>query len=203
MSIKNTDFQENNSENEYKKAMKKLREIECLINKKTLTKEEREKVEKKSYYKNIINSHNKIKFTDLPDDVLFIIISYLPLNVRLNILRKKYTFDFISNKIKNIRGNHTVVKKLFYYATSVNDILSESYFNNEGYTKYYSEWLNYYHKDAMTGADDVYLKRLFSDMILHVIKNYVKMYKNKQLKDKYLQFEKKVFYMYYKLLFTI
>jgi hypothetical protein len=198
MQIKNKDFQEN----KYKKAMKKLREIESLINKKTLTKEEREKVEKKSYYKNIINSQNKIKFTDLPDDVLFIIISYLPVNVRLNILKKKYTFDFISNKIKNMSVTNKVVKKLCYYANIVNDILRESYFNSEGYSKYYSEWLRYYYTDVVTGSNTEYLKGLFSDMILHVIKNYIKMYKNKNLKDKYLQFEKKIFHLYSFIIYT-
>jgi len=108
------------------KEQKKLREIENLKKKPNLTPEELAKVNKEYQYKKFMNK-NKPLLETLPDELQQVILSYLPINTRLNILRNKYSIEFLTKKLVNLPKNLKTFDKLYHYVTLVEPILSEMY----------------------------------------------------------------------------
>ena len=83
---------------------KKLREISKLKQKKQISSEELEKIKKESEYKKLVGAYVAPPFTErnnimnkLPDDVLFIILSYIPKNVRLMCFKPLHNKMFVNN----------------------------------------------------------------------------------------------------------
>jgi hypothetical protein len=103
---------------------KKLREIENLKKKPNLTPEELAKVNKEYQYKKSMNKNKQLLET-IPDDLQQVILSYLPINTRLNLLRNKYSIEYLTEKLVKLPQNLKTFDKLYHYVTLVEPILSE------------------------------------------------------------------------------
>jgi hypothetical protein len=117
-------YQQQLENKEQKKMQKKLREIENLKKKPNLTPEELAKVNKEDQYKKSMNK-NKPLLETLPDELQQVILSYLPINTRLNILRNKYSIEFLTEKLVKLPKNLKTFDKLYHFVTMVEPILSE------------------------------------------------------------------------------
>ena len=123
-----------------KKYAKKLREISKLKQKKTLSPEEIEKIKMESGYKKLVGTYvpplaedrNSI-MNKLPDDVLFVILSYMPYNIRLICLKPFYNKMFsnisILNQIHEQKRLKTfkILNKIAILAEKVKRIYSPDY----------------------------------------------------------------------------
>ena len=155
----------------YKKSTKKLREIESLKKKQNLTPEESAKIQKESYYKNTVHELTKKQFHDLPDDVLYIIMSFLPYNTRLSILKQKYPIKNIISKLEKIpHDNTSLMKKLHKCATMAFDLNLHYYHDNT------IMLFMYMHKSPYPNYDS-HNKCNFIRMIFACCKNYTQIYK--------------------------
>lgn len=117
-------YQQQLENNEQKKMQKKLREIENLKKKPNLTPEELAKVNKEHQYKKSMNKNKQLLET-IPDDLQQVILSYLPINTRLNLLRNKYSIEYLTEKLVKLPQNLKTFDKLYHYVTLVEPILSE------------------------------------------------------------------------------
>lgn len=117
-------YQQQLENKEQKKMQKKLREIENLKKKPNLTPEELAKVNKEYQYKKSMNKNKQLLET-IPDDLQQVILSYLPINTRLNLLRNKYSIEYLTEKLVKLPQNLKTFDKLYHYVTLVEPILSE------------------------------------------------------------------------------
>lgn len=117
-------YQQQLENKEQKKMQKKLREIEKLKKKPNLTPEELAKVNKEYQYKKSMNK-NKPLLETLPDELQQVILSYLPINTRLNLLRNKYSIEFLTEKLVKLPKNLKTFDKLYHYVTLIEPILSD------------------------------------------------------------------------------
>jgi DNA repair ATPase RecN len=117
-------YQQQLENKEQKKMQKKLREIENLKKKPNLTPEELAKVNKEHQYKKSMNKNKQLLET-IPDDLQQVILSYLPINTRLNLLRNKYSIEYLTEKLVKLPKNLKTFDKLYHYVTMVEPILSE------------------------------------------------------------------------------
>ena len=125
-----------------RKYNKKMREISRLKQKKTISIDESEKIKKETEYKKIVGAyvaptidHTTI-MNKLPDDVLFIILSYLPFNIRLTCLKPLYNKYFVNNTAfvntsELIKMHHkiephnvNILRKIAIYSVNVKNIYS-------------------------------------------------------------------------------
>lgn len=199
----NTMLQHTDKQN--KKYLKKLREIENLKKKKNLTPEELSKIEKSSEYEKIISKNNCQSLLEtIPNDIKNIILSYLPYNIRLNLLRKKYPIEVLTKRLSKIPRTIKTFDKFYHLVTILEPILSEFYKKNmtdfyytdkycrHGYLTNFECTLRiiknqsnryYYYKrfeaqrDILAGRNVDYYFEHFANIILYMFDNYTKMYK--------------------------
>jgi tRNA nucleotidyltransferase/poly(A) polymerase len=97
-----------------KKIEKKLREISILKQKRDLTVDEIEKIQKETYYKNILHKlYGKKILEVLPDEVQLYILGFIDTNTRLKFLRSKYTPNFVSKNLTLLPMNKSTLEKLY------------------------------------------------------------------------------------------
>ena len=180
-------------DNRYRKAAKKLREIERLKNKNSLNEEERNKLDNEVNYKLEAKTFKKFSFTELPEEILNAIVEYLPINKRLAIFRYKYSDDYYRRKLRNLPHTKEIVQKLHYLASLAYDIIDHSLPDNSSireqvfpyaltaYKKYvvkaYGEYEEYEEDMYPKGYTTKRFKEYFSDLIVASIKNYARSYK--------------------------
>jgi len=154
----------------YKKSLKKLREIESLKTKQNLSQEESAKIQKESYYKNNVKELTKKQLHDLPDDVLYIIMSFLPYNTRLYILKQKYPIKNIISKLEKIPyDNRNIMKKLHKCALMAFDL-------NKQYRDDDTLMLLMYMRESHYPNYDSHNKSHFIRMIYACCKRYTQIY---------------------------
>lgn len=168
-----------------KQCEKKLKEINLLKKKDVLNREEKDKIEKEKYYKDLIRGKKKF-LEQLPDDVQNYILSFLDLNTRLGLLRVTRTPEQIVKKLSTLPNTKLTIKKLYSCVKYVKPILN-TYLNKDGdiYKK-----VSYYVKDTAYHSTTWYdftrplpshCKNLYFDLLVFIImagvKNYTKMYK--------------------------
>lgn len=143
-----------------------------------------------------MNSIIKTDFEDLPFDVTNIILSYLPPNVRINILRKKY------DMIRKIAEKNISVTEMIVLVNQCQCLLMTC-LNNNVEINIYRGHLDYYKiYDHFEEDDKEFIIWTGKKILTHIVTKYTKMYKNKSLKDKYSDFERVVFNVYSKILLT-
>jgi hypothetical protein len=109
-----------------KKYEKKIREIQNLKKKQNLNDSEIDKIKKESYYKELLNKNRNTRtnYHDLPNELRLYIMEYLDINTRLNLLRKKYTIEFIKNKLSYLPSKEvSSIKKLYLCFKYIENIL--------------------------------------------------------------------------------
>jgi hypothetical protein len=179
----------------YKKALKKLREIDKLKTKTNLTSDEMDKLGKEKYYKEIIKIQNKtnITFDSLPDDTVNIIIEYLPYNTRVAILRNKYPNKIIETKLEKMVVSIETNNKLYICAKICEKMLYSILPSNSQVLQQIPSYISSgYSDDKKYGLYLHYYKDKFSKIILTTLHHYTKMYKNKNHNTDYVKFEKVV-----------
>lgn len=175
----------------FRKVSKKLREIERLKNKTSLTVEERNKIANELNYKVQTKQLRKHTFIDLPDEVLNTIIEYLPINKRLAILRYKHSTDYYRQKLINLPHTKEVTKKLFTLASYAFEVIDNSLPENSDIRdRIWPFALSIFESCEEDNYPKGYtiqrFKEYFSDIINVSIKNYVRTYKLiKKPKNKY------------------
>ena len=110
----------------HKHCIKKLREIKELKKKKELNDEQREKISKEKFYKDIIRTVYQQVLERIPDEVQQIILEYLDVNTRLKMLRLKYTPEFAKERLagllhrpkRKLRQNVVMICIFYNYVSS-------------------------------------------------------------------------------------
>jgi len=130
---------QNQTQNQIKKCEKKLREISLLKEKKIHTKEELEKIEKELFYKKILSEietgkMKKISFDELPDDVIYLILSYMPPHDRLNLILQKHPVSYLTNMLSKLPRSLSNFYKLYPCLKSARKILHYIYYNKPNNT---------------------------------------------------------------------
>ena len=217
-----------NQDNNYKKCAKKIHEIELLKQKQLkqkLTKEENNKVSMKYYYTHLlkeIKESNKTSIHSLPYELLLIILSFIPANTRLAILKRKYPYSFFKNKLNNLPSNNLhILQQLYACATSVKSLLNNILEENDGIIENISlrsiEFANnptisqrHYlmfddHFTTLSNRDNKskeimryqnYYKSGFINIILASIRHYTKLYKQEIDQTLYQKYEKIMLKLY-------
>jgi len=170
-----------------KKWEKKLREIQTLKLKKNHSMEEVEKISKENHYRKLLQQqiYGGTVLSVLPDDLKIYVLEFVDVNTRLNLLRTKYTPDFIQNKLSLLPNDKLLtIKQLFSCVPYVQKILT-TYFNKQRdvYKKiqYYVNddlqyFTEYFYRCSIDG-NGIIVKRLLISMIITGVKHFTKMYK--------------------------
>jgi len=184
-----------NVDNRYRKAAKKLREIERLKNKDLLTEEERNKINNELHLKVEAIKFKKPTFIDLPEEVLNIIVGFLPINRRLAILRYKYSNDVFKQMIKKLPDTSEITRKLYSLAKLAYEV-THNCLDMTSATRHkifpYSLTVYRLYKEPYypKGYTRAILKEYFSDLIMTSIEKYVKVYKaNRNNKFAHIMYE--------------
>jgi hypothetical protein len=131
----------------------------------------------------ICREKNVIKFNDLPEDAIYVILGFLSCNTRLAILKHKYHKNFIKNIIVKVPKTNNGLTKIWKCAKIASKFL-------HGFFDYPCAILNnistlpvdlYKHDIQRKNYNDWY-KQAFTKIILTAIKHYTKIYKNKTKK---------------------
>ena len=166
-----------------KKWEKKLREIQALKQKKNHSVEELDKISKENHYRKLLQQqiYGGTVLSVLPDDLKIYVLEFVDVNTRLNLLRTKYTPDFIQNKLSLLPNDKLLtIKQLFSCVRYVKKILT-SYLNKQGESyrkiKYYiNDNLQYFTKYFDESRGFV-MSRLLISMIITGVKHFTNIYK--------------------------
>lgn len=170
-----------------KKWEKKLREIQMLKLKKNHSADEVDKISKENHYRKLLQKqiYGGTVLSVLPDDLKLYVLEFVDVNTRLNLLRTKYTPDFIQNKLSLLPNDKLLtIKQLFSCVPYVQKILT-TYFNKQGdvYKKiqYYVNddlqyFTEYFYRSSIDG-NGIIVKSLLISMIVTGVKHFTKMYK--------------------------
>jgi hypothetical protein len=173
------------SSSSVKKLEKKLREIQTLKLKKNHSADEVEKISKENHYRKLLHQqiYGGTVLSVLPDDVKIYILEFVDVNTRLNLLRSKYTPDFIQRKLSSLPNDKLLTIKLLYSCIQYVKRILTSYLNKECdlYRK-----INYYVNDDLQYFTEYFdrchgctitIKPLLISMIITGVKHFTKIYK--------------------------
>jgi hypothetical protein len=168
-----------------KKWEKKLREIQTLKLKKNHSVEELDKISKENHYRKLLQQqiYGGTVLSVLPDDLKIYVLEFVDVNTRVNLLRTKYTPNFIQNKLSLLPNDKLLtIKQLFSCVPYVQKILT-TYLNKQGdaYRKikyYVNDDLQYFTEyfDRCHGCS-ITVKPLLISIIITGVKHFTKMYK--------------------------
>ena len=112
----------------------------------------------------------------LPEDIIYIILEYLPINTRLAILRHKYNPKIMRHKLRDAS-----IDKLFECARIAQSVLHAVYGKNHAiFEKLRSYAINDFKKDRAAGTIHLDIrKEQFMDWIFVAMKRYTTIYTKK------------------------
>jgi len=185
-----------------KKYAKKLREIQRLKQKPNPTEEEKVKLAKENQFKKELRTRSTTPLLNrIPDDVQQIILSFLPTNIRLNILRKKYNIRDIEVALYDAPDSVSLLKIYHRYGMICRDILEQSLPKNGDILSKISRF--FYYLDNI----DWFMSRKwfhsisccyeFKKIVIYTIEYYVKMYKLKNKTEWIQQREQDMLHLYH------
>jgi hypothetical protein len=154
-----------------KKAEKKLREISILKQKINNSREEEEKIQKEQYYKNILQ-----RTLYLPEEIQRYIFEYTDTNIRLKILRMKYTPNFVNKKLSLFPKDKLTIKRLYSCVKYIEDTIIRY---NSDYAWYIQYNLDWFLQKPHPNNPNYYINTLIS-IITTGIKHYSKIYKQEK-----------------------
>jgi len=165
----------------YKKATKKLREIEYLKTKHLLNEAEQTKVSQELIYKEIARRNKVLCFGDLPEEIMNIIVEFLPLNVRIAILKRKYNKKHIKKIMENLPYETPIIIELWPCAMISREILlsflkktDDLYSDMRSSMESVLEYGNFFETEQKY---EYYYKNIFVELIVKAIYHYTKIYK--------------------------
>jgi len=150
----------------------------------------------------------KRNLQDLPEDIWFIILSYMPLELRLTILRKKYPYNEIKRKLIGIDSKDKLssILKLYRIALKTRPIIQNCFTTNIGlhYRLTGLYLLDKQPKNCEKCKNPNYYKSKFVENIAaayhHNTKLYQKKNKNQILPRKMKLCEKNMLHLYCQIL---
>jgi len=107
----------------YRKAVKKIREIEYLKTKHALNRDEEKKVSQELIYKEIARRNKVLCFGDLPEEIVNVIVEFLPFNVRIALLKRKYNKKYIKQMLEQLPYKIPILTDLWACAMISREIL--------------------------------------------------------------------------------
>ena len=107
----------------YRKAIKKIREIEYLKTKHVLNHDEEKKVSQELIYKEIARRNKVLCFEDLPEEIVNVIVEFLPFNVRIALLKHKYNKKYIKQMLEKLPYKMPILTDLWPCAMISREIL--------------------------------------------------------------------------------
>jgi hypothetical protein len=107
----------------YRKAVKKIREIEYLKTKIVLNEDEQKKVSQELIYKEIARRNKALCFEDLPEEIVNVIVEFLPFNVRIALLKRKYNKKYIKEMLEKLPYKMSILTDLWPCAMISREIL--------------------------------------------------------------------------------
>jgi hypothetical protein len=114
----------------------------------------------------------------LPNDIINKILDFIPINVRLSILKSKYNKKFLKNKLENIN-----VEKLYKCALLAEKIYHESLLH---YSNIKYDYIKINNLNSTKINKYSYYKEEFMKIILLAIKHHRKIYKKKKIINSFL-----------------
>lgn len=143
---------------------------------------------------------------DLPEDIWFLILSYMPLHIRLTILRKKYPYNEMKRKLVEIdpKDNLSSILKLYRIAMKSRPIIQNCFGINIDVrcrlTGLY--FLDKQPKNCEICKNSNFYKSKFVEIIAAAFHHYVKLYKKEQqiLPKKMKLCEKNMMHIYCQIL---
>ena len=124
------------------------------------------------------DGYTEVNFDSLPEDTINIILQYLPIDIRLKIIKNKYGEKNIRVKLQNI--SNVDINKMFTLAKKSQEILNYV-FKNESqdvtFSKLSTSVINRFTEEKELDTYlDFYINK-FMEKILSAIKHYSKIYK--------------------------
>jgi hypothetical protein len=119
-----------------------------------------------------------VNFEDLPDDMLFIILEFLPYNTRIAILKHKYNKNFIKSKLKKMTENIKGISKLWACAKISKELLVSLLEYDSGvFNNLTTHSVKVFKKEKNMELYSTYYRENFIKIILAAIHHYSKIYK--------------------------
>jgi len=123
-----------------------------------------------------VSTKNRLNFNCLPDDMVNIILQYLPIDTRLKILKNKYNSKIMQLKLQNM--STTKIKNLFEYASTAEEVLRFVLKkDSEIFTKLSFGAIDWFKTEKELEKYLRFYKDNFTGMILAAMKYYTKIYK--------------------------
>ena len=132
--------------------------------------------------KEIVREKIGIDFNDLPEDTIYMILSFLSCNTRLAILKHKYNKAFIKNIINKIPQSVEELTKVWKCADLAVKLLeSMGLLDYKGsiYNNLNTSCINVYKRESNPELYSIWYKQGFLKIILTALKHYTKIYNNK------------------------
>ena len=164
-----------------KKSCKKLREIELLKQKSVLNEEEKEKVSKELFYKDMVRWNKALTFDDLPEEIVNTIVTFLPPHTRIALLKRKYNKKCIKQLLEKMPYtlptlidlwpcaaiSREIAKTVFPRDSDLHALLSVTLQNVIDFRCEYKKEKKY----------PYYYKAEFEKLIVTVLEHYTRVYK--------------------------
>jgi hypothetical protein len=120
----------------------------------------------------------------LPNDIINKILEFIPINIRLSMLKKIYNTKFLKNKLENIN-----VEKLYKCALLAEKIYTESIFHLYSNYDNCNIWILDNLSQKKINKNPNYYKNNFIKMIMSAIKHHRKIYKKGKIRVPILQYK--------------
>jgi len=175
--------------NNYKNSLKKLRKNSAPLCKKGATfhnyyKYLTEVEDNSSECVETVREKNAMNFNDLPEDIIFTILNFLPCSTRLAILKHKYNKTFIKSMINKVPRSIEVLKKIWNCAKIAKNLLESLGlldYKGDLYKNLNIVCLSCFKNEAKPELYSIWYKEGFLKIILTAVKHYTKIYNNKTL----------------------
>ena len=123
-----------------------------------------------------VSTKKRLNFNCLPDDMINIILQYLPIDTRLKILKNKYNAKIMQLKLQDI--SDTDIKTLFKCASNAEEVLKFVLKkDSDVFTKFSLGAIEWFKEDKELNKYLRFYKENFTNMILAAMKYYTKIYK--------------------------
>ena len=137
---------------------------------------------------------NGINFDNLPEDMINLILGFLPYNTRLAILKCKYNKNYIKSKIGKIPKTIKGFSQIWKCAEMAKDVLENLLEDKNDIFKNLSRYsVEFFKKEKHLELYLNYYTENFTKIIWAAIQHYSKMYKFKYYTNKkIIKYEKKI-----------
>lgn len=128
---------------------------------------------------------NNLDINRLPEEMLNIILGYLPMETRIAVLKCKYNKKKIQTKLTNMPKTEEKLKKLFKCASVAKEVLKFVLKSESDVFKNFALYATEnFKKEKELNAYYQYYKENFTKLILAAIRHYTRFYKKPLIKEK-------------------